>query len=503
MPSSRNSKKLLKNPNNLLEAAEHLRPRGSYDPLPPPGGYPLPAYIRRKFSFAPQLPNISMLSLMPDFASSSMDLNLHLDKSKEPDMMHGQPNSLHVHCSSPKTSGMVGPEWQQKPQTFSFHGSQQTFFASSTSRRPVPTADANGMSNYSVQSHKPEVQPSRGHRRLQGRNPLHVRTASSLSNGTLSESSSTQSHSDSSALTTSMTSISLSCDELLSNSSIPLDDDSVGTSQVAAIDAEPSGIVRRLAAQSPNLFGSFCIIDLQLEGKPVRCTSHDMLPIDLASDEVLFLDEGNRGTPYQLRTIRDGERDMQTVALDGALMDINSTSARPSHRFIGEADLTAFMQGDLDDDEDVWLTIAYEEMEKAGLRRPHGKRKANASRTASPTNTDPVSEVIQSLHRDYFVIGVTGNQRDWSITMVSPTLSASKELRRPDFLDFGKLASRLSVPQRFVTRAKWRTPGLRDKLYCVPMSGPKLVCWLCFLVHRELPDLWPDSSTRSTEVHSC
>ncbi|KAL8726007.1 MAG: hypothetical protein Q9181_006204 [Wetmoreana brouardii] len=498
MPSSRNSKKLLKNPNDLLEAAEHLRPRGSYDPLPPPGGYPLPAYIRRKFSFAPQLPNISMLSLMPDFASSSMDLNVQLDESKEQDTLHGQSSSLHVHYSSPKRSGMVGAERQQKPQTFSCHGSQQTFFASSTSRHPVPIADANGMSNYSVQSHKPDAQPSRGPRRIQGRNSLHVRTASSLSNGTLSESSSTQSPSESSASTTSRTSTSPSCDEIFSNSTMSLDDEAVGTSHLAAIDAEPSKILRRLAAQSPNLFGSFCIIDLQLEGKPIRCTSHDMLPIDLASDGVLFLDEGNRGTPYQLRTVRDGGRVIQSVALDGALMDINSTSARPSHHFVGEADLTAFMQGDLDDNEDVWLTIAYEEMEKAGIRRTDRNCKASPSTSALFTDIDQVCEVIQSLHRDYFVIGVTGNQRDWSITMMSPTLSASKELRRPDFLDFGKLASRLSIPQRFVTRAKWRTPGLRDKLYCVPMSGPKLVCWLCFLVDRELPDIWPKSSTRST-----
>ncbi|KAL8670337.1 MAG: hypothetical protein Q9224_007679 [Gallowayella concinna] len=227
-----------------------------------------------------------------------------------------------------------------------------------------------------------------------------------------------------------------------------------------------------------------------MPGYPIRVTSHDMLPVDLAPDEVLFLDQSDMGAPYKIKKASNGKKELQIVPIVANLVDIHGTSVRPSHLVVGQIDLTDFLQSMSDLDEDIWLIIAYEEMAKAGIRRTY-RRQDLPTKSIDATETEQAIELVRSLHRDYFIIGMSNtDKKEFGITMVSPTLYASKEIRGQDFLDFPRLSSRLNIPQRFVTRVKWQTPGLRDKLYCVPMSGPHLVCWLCFLVDSDLPDIW-------------
>lgn len=242
-------------------------------------------------------------------------------------------------------------------------------------------------------------------------------------------------------------------------------------------------LVERLAQVTPNLLGSFFIVDLQLPDKPVRITSHDMLLAKLAPDEALYLDEANVDIPYKLKIMFNGEQTVRVLPFEGDLVDCQASSIHPSHRFYGQVDLTNFLKEELDDHVDIWLEIAYEEMEKAGIERRKGKRVGHGMQETPYTEAEQVPDVIKSLHQDYFVIGVSDTQKpDFSITMVSPTLATSKEIWRPGFLDWSGLGDRLSTPQRFKTRVHWQTPGRKDKVYCVPMFGPELVCWLCFLV---------------------
>lgn len=218
-----------------------------------------------------------------------------------------------------------------------------------------------------------------------------------------------------------------------------------------------------------------------------------MLPVDLAADEVLFLDQSDLATPYQVKTMSNGSRNLQILPIMADLVDLHGSSARPSHLVVGQIDLTELLSSQPDLDEDVWLAIAYEEMDKAGVHRTYPRPGSLSKKLIlAGSEAEQAIELIRSLHRDYFIIGMCDSERKkFDITMVSPTLYASKEIRSKDFLDFGRLSSRLKIPQRFVTRVKWQTAGLRDKLYCVPMSGPQLVCWLCFLVDGDLPKIWP------------
>ena len=495
MPGSRITGKLFNEPNDLKELAEHLRPRGSYDPLPPPGGYPLPAYIRRKFSFAPQLPNTSKISLMPDFASSSLDLGVKLDDSKARNISHNTPTSLWVRYSLESLRERNASDRQQATSKPSLPRLNTDVASNDKTGRHDSGVAARDPSDQHAQ--RTETRRPQSIRRSRGQDSLRHRRAPAASStqseyATDWDASASNEQSSTTTITTPRTVLSFADEKVHPAGAPDTDNGPFSAGHFANTDEVASRVVRNLAATTPNLMGSFCIVDLQLRGYPIRVTSHDMLPKDLADDEVLFLDPSDMGTPYQVKTVCNGARKLRILPIVAALVDMRGASARPCHLIVGQVDLTEFLSSQPELDEDVWLSIAYEEMDKAGIRQTY-PRPGSLSKDLilAGAKAERAIEMIGSLHRDYFIIGISdAESMTFGITMVSPTLFASKEVRGKDFLDFPKLSSRLNIPQRFVTRVKWQTAGLRDKLYCIPMSGPHLVCWLCFLVDCELPDLW-------------
>ncbi|KAL8644938.1 MAG: hypothetical protein Q9226_007519 [Calogaya cf. arnoldii] len=458
-PRSRRDSKLRKNPNHLRDVAEHLRPRGSYDPLPPPGGFRLPHYIRRKFSFAPQLPNVSKISLMPDFASSSLDLGIEIDESEARQISHDTPVSLWVRYSLESLR-----ERHTRDQQIRSKPSLPRLNTNLPYSNKVGRYDSGVATNTrSYDPHEPpypELRHSHSIRRSRGQEFLRqqrISTASSACSELSSECDTLGFNTQSSTTMTPRTALN------------PVDAKVYG---LANTDEVESRLLRRMAKMVPNLLGSFCIIDLQLPGYPIRVTSQDMLPADLAPDEVLFLDSSHMGTPYQVETVSSGNQKLQILPIVVDLVDVRGSSAQPSHLVVGQVDLTDFVCSQPELDEDVWLAIAYEEMDKLRIRQTY-PRPTSYSRNPilADSKGEQGIEMIRSLHRDYFIIGISdAKTREFGITMVSPTLYASKEVRGKDFLDLARINDQLNTPQHFVTRVKWNTTGQRDKLYCVPIT---------------------------------
>lgn len=500
MSSSWNNRRSLKNSKDLVKGIKHLRPRGSYDPLPPPGGFPLPASIRKKFSFAPQLSNLSQISLMPDFASSSL-VGIELDDSEAKKVTNETPTSLYVHyslLSLPDTLDIRLPAATLQPPLPKADG----FSSSAKSERQRPRKDDDIVSITEIWETKNQqsIRPAQSLRRVRGRESLQKLTTSSSYGDSYSGSPAFSSVAGSSKPSSPKTAFT-SLDEDFCDLTTQTDTDCA--IQRPGLDEVQSRLVKRLAHDTPNLFQTFFIIDLQLMNV-VRVTSHDILPTGLAPDEVIFYDEDLQEIPYKLLTISDDEQQTQHLVFEGDLVINGGVSTQPSHRFIGQIDLTNFLEKELEDNEDVWLAIAYEEMEKSGVparRGKYGRRRwADPAPAAPHVEAEQVPDVMKALHRDYFVIGFSSTPNPhFSITLLSPTLSARKEINHPGFLDWKRLEEHLSKPQPFITWVQWQTVQLSDKLYCIPMFGPDLVCWLCFLVDSDLPEIWPRSQDNAPE----
>ncbi|KAL8897759.1 MAG: hypothetical protein Q9207_007042 [Kuettlingeria erythrocarpa] len=490
MSESRISRRSLKHPKDLVKGIQHLRPRGSYDPLPPPGGFPLPASIRKKFSFAPQLSNLSQISLMPDFASSEVGGGIELDNSEAKRVRNETPISLYVQYSL-----LGAPDDRLNVQQgTAIPETRLSRVDGAGDERKGLREDGHAVSTMGSGEFetRQSIRASRSLRRVRGRESLLKMTASSSYDESDSESPVFSSNGGSTEPSSPRTVYAPLDDDF---SDLSTQDGIECTVQRPKMDEVQSRLVERLAHDTRNLLQSYFIIDLHLMNA-VRVTSHDIMPTGLAPDEVIFYDEDLQEIPYKLLTLSDGEQQTQHMLFEGDLLINGGASTQPRHRFVGQIHLTKFLEKELKANEDVWLAIAYEEMLKSGVPRrgKYGQRRwADPAPAVPHVEAEQVPEVLKALHRDYFVIGFSSTPAPhFSITLVSPTLSARKEINHPGFLDWKGLEEQLSGPQPFITRVQWQSVQLPDKLYCIPMFGPDLVCWLCFLVDGDLPEIWPE-----------
>ncbi|KAI4166105.1 MAG: hypothetical protein LQ342_000536 [Letrouitia transgressa] len=487
-PKIQRPKKLLKNPNHVAEIANHLRPRGSYDPLPPPGGYPLPHCIKRKFSLVPQIPSVSRLSSMSDIRLSALDPGNEFNASDALQVVRNTPTSLFVHyslISLPETadSQQYDQLSQLQPPEGSTAGTAENHRCSlqdlSTSRPSPKNEIKEDVRGQCLRSLRSLFQLHATDNHLIDESPK-TSTADSYS-------SSSSSNSDISRPSTPLT---------LPGSIDGMTDGDVGIFSGNEVFLAESWIedetmykrlVERLAHEVPNLFRCFSITGFQHPGSASWVASRPILSgIYPELQKSMLLVNDRVGVPWKLETVFDGERTGYVLPFEGNLLTVGDKVLRSSHQFFGQIDLTKFIENQFPMGCDVWLEIAYEEMAKA-----------NISRTVRKTVHDADSvikrslNVLGSLHRDYFVIGLPDSMSaEYKITLASPTLAASKEISENGFLDFKKAENQLCQSKEFTTKVTWKTPGLRDKLYCIPMFGTQLKCWLCFLVDDELPDIW-------------
>lgn len=270
MPGSRDSRRLSKNATDLVKGVQHLRPRGSYDPLPPPGGYPLPASIRKKFSFSPELANLSQISLMLDFASSTQDLGIQLDQSEAKKTSNGTPTSLYVHYSLLSLSETLdGRQTLVIPQ-HSLSGISSASPARHEGSWLGEDEDTDSiMSSGGLIGQQPRLQPSRSLRRMHARDSLRIRDTSSPQTDLYSGSSTHLSSTESTEPSSPRTSLTSSGEDF-SDPTTHIGDGPNYTPQSRGHDELEHRLVKRLADDCPNLFGTFFIIDLQLPDNPSK-----------------------------------------------------------------------------------------------------------------------------------------------------------------------------------------------------------------------------------------
>ena len=460
-------------------------PREQYVPLPV-GGYPLPNIIKRKFALPPRLPSVNRLSLLPDF-----------------------------------TSSLYGEKWSEAIR-------QSTGRA--TLRQPGTPDPSNELRvRYSIlipeeptSSGPPQIPcairqiPSRSRtlRRVRRRENLLVLKNRSIARPTTSDIptlSRTTSFARASEHDDTSSEITLVAKDL------GAEDSKVGARPVSNISLDSVETVIHLPARTqseqnvlttvieyvPHLVDSFCILDLQISGQPIRVTTQDLLPQESISDgEAFFLDDSALGNPWEVRTNGSGDSQIHHITIEGDLIDSSGALTSSSHRFTGQLDVTNlinFLELEhgseiLDDDFDVWLEIAHEEMDRCGIRRTiRGGCHTNKTSTAFIQKEKAV-QGLRNLHKDYFIIGPTGPQvGEYCITHLSPSLSRSMHqgYSNPlELLDAEALADSFNNGERFVAKTISGASGSLKRLYCLPMFGPDLSCWLCFLVDGDLPKLW-------------
>ena len=276
-------------------------------------------------------------------------------------------------------------------------------------------------------------------------------------------------------------------------------------------------LLHLLVKDIPDLLGTFAIVKAQHLGPSfqVRASEGTSGHRNLAAKEP---------QPWQIKTERHGKDTNYLLTVTGDLLCREGESPRSTHRFVGQLDITRFVDCFLKPDippnrnskmytPDVWLVLAYEEMDAKGIRRhtkdPRGRNgqaddtQARVFRAKTHARTRPIEDsdipeldlavkVLKSIHSWYFVITLSDDAKTCAITHLSPSLLREdlQSVLDPELFCMVARLRPLRKGTRFMTKVCWTAPGCPDNLYCIPMFGQQLDCWLCFLVDPEMPMLW-------------
>ncbi|MCJ1350151.1 MAG: hypothetical protein MMC33_000132 [Icmadophila ericetorum] len=269
--------------------------------------------------------------------------------------------------------------------------------------------------------------------------------------------------------------------------------------------------------KAKSLFESFCIQDLQLPRHPISLTSVDLLPPEGHQIEGLwYLDDAEVADEvWQISTIEWPLGKTIFLVMKEDLID--RRTQRASHRFTSQVDITAIV-GDVDssspldhqdktnasydteddEDEDVWLTIAHEDIRKqASPKKPAHQSSTKPERSngkAASSKLEAELEVtihcIWLLHKYFFVVaGAVEGRWNFDITHVSRDLIDKIPAKIMTLHDAfpnsaAQILQQFLRERAFVLRLEGKNRESDQTLCGVPLFGPSLKCWLCFIIGR-------------------
>ena len=257
-------------------------------------------------------------------------------------------------------------------------------------------------------------------------------------------------------------------------------------------------IARKLKRCLPNIFKNFYITDLGFPRNPISSMSRGLIPdYGLCKNEAHYLESDYLNIPWQIQIQDVDKRKAYRVVLQGDLFSCAANDERLTHRFVTHLDLTSFIDSVRYEKNDIWkyeplspdpwLDIALGEMRKDGHQVADPAIHYDAKRVSMKDRLDISMSIIKSVHQDFFLLGLS-DKPPWTyeISHISRSMPGigSEDKALPDL---SKLAAKIAQGESFSSELVW---GSLKRVYCVPLFGPKLNSWLCFLVDASLPIFW-------------
>lgn len=235
---------------------------------------------------------------------------------------------------------------------------------------------------------------------------------------------------------------------------------------------------------------SFSVVDKQLSGDPISVVSRDLLPKSpIPSGESLYVSNQLDTGDWTLKSSGTGKSISHFLILKQALFQ--REGSRHSHELFAQLDVTNLVENVRSDssEEDVWLYTAAEEMEKLSIKNNMLLHHLSLPKSITVQSiTESRMNIIRCFYQLFFVLCQPSSDSTLcAITHVSSSLlqheaeytSKVANAFRRDCFDIQK---QLSRGERFFFDIREDMTGDRQLVCCVPMFGPNLNCWLCFLI---------------------
>ena len=249
---------------------------------------------------------------------------------------------------------------------------------------------------------------------------------------------------------------------------------------------------------------SLCVIDLESTDRRIGFTSRDLIPKEpLASGECLYLEDYLDDQDWVIQSSVDevSRRSYHLLLKHHFRMYGNNITMHEAHRqtathssrcMYAQVDITEIAEDTIFDlwAEDVWLKIAADEMEKLALRKTLSWKHLSLFQEP-PLAKEELWEVvsrIRSFYELYLVLGPrSATGASYEVTYVSSSLL---DLGGDDYLeDFTtvirekqQISCLFRRGERFFFDTRRHLSQPRQIACCVPMFGPALSCWVCFMI---------------------
>ena len=244
-----------------------------------------------------------------------------------------------------------------------------------------------------------------------------------------------------------------------------------------------------LQTRTRRLLESFVLTDPRVRVGAVYAMTKDLLPEDLSEREVLLFEDD-----LNIRSTKvisyPGPKEQQSRALLLQRQMVEWGTGKPSYSCFAQADVTKLSKfaGIEDPDEDLFLTIACEIMLRLADREGYDTRWLPEIPESYEMYWIRGLEALLAFHELFFIL----EHPELSTSSIRMThvskrfLDTEKSyLTGLEFLfhaDRFNLAKMMEKKVKFFFDARPDNKGPQQLVCCVPLFGPDIASWICFLV---------------------
>ncbi len=142
-----------------------------------------------------------------------------------------------------------------------------------------------------------------------------------------------------------------------------------------------------------------------------------------------------------------------------------------------------------------WMGIAHEESLKS--RADPAEVHRSFRKLEDCTDLPELIKQVKFLYKDHFVMASSKSADLFEVTCISPSLHSSGTYAHNPFQytahsTFRWIVYEMRKKQDFAVKIKWGETRADKWLYCTPMLGPKMVCWVCILLDGDVINVWEE-----------
>ena len=245
--------------------------------------------------------------------------------------------------------------------------------------------------------------------------------------------------------------------------------------------------LRYFMHRTKNFLSSCCLIDIRTPSKSMIVSTDNRIARHVTQEVAQPKSKDDTPAFWCIQTALQSQGKRLFLILKRPVL--SSVDGKHVFAMVACVDITGLLpSGFTEHIDDIWLNLAADEMRKALSERPQLLNHIPETNLLG-TSSDLISSIqhISSFYDAFFIIELTASASGYSVSHTSSTSASPKQLqitRITGMVNAGeyKLARLLAQGYRFIFDARAALDDPHEIVWCLPLDGAGLKCWICFLL---------------------